>query len=265
MTESTILRPAGGDATARGVDGWYLYGVVPSSASIPAGLGAVGSTDGQVTVIAKDGVAAVVSRLSLNRALGSRRDMLTHARVLDGLAATIPVLPARFGVVLPDPDTVVTQLLEPRHDVFVTAFEQLAGRAQFTVSARHVTEAVMLEALTQEPEIQRLRELVVAGGGRDVQFRLGELVAHTLRRTQEADAAELCNTLIPHAAAWVIRPVTEEGAVATVAFLVELEHRAQFEQAAEDLATRWAGRARVRLLGPLAPYDFADPLLSAPQ
>jgi hypothetical protein len=42
------------------------------------------------------------------------------------------------------------------------------------------------------------------------------------------------------------------------AYLVDHLARGAFETAAEQLAARWRDRARVRLLGPLAPYDFVN-------
>ena len=40
------------------------------------------------------------------------------------------------------------------------------------------------------------------------------------------------------------------------AFLVDRIHVQKFEDAVEDLGRELAGRVRLRLRGPLAPYDF---------
>ena len=55
--------------------------------------------------------------------------------------------------------------------------------------------------------------------------------------------------------------VAAEGLV-NASFLVEDERRTAFEQAAEELAKYWNGRVRLRLLGPLAPYDFVADAMS---
>jgi len=41
-----------------------------------------------------------------------------------------------------------------------------------------------------------------------------------------------------------------------VALLVETSRRDDLEQALSDLASDWEGRIGIRLLGPMAPYDF---------
>jgi hypothetical protein len=68
----------------------------------------------------------------------------------------------------------------------------------------------------------------------------------------------LIDTLTPHAVAVSEHiPSTPEGA-AGAAFLVPQPRRSGFEHAAEQLGQRWEDRIRLRLLGPLAPYDFAE-------
>jgi hypothetical protein len=64
--------------------------------------------------------------------------------------------------------------------------------------------------------------------------------------------------LAPHATVVAERaPAGSEGAV-HVSFLVGRTRRPEFERAAEELGKQWDGRIRLRLLGPLAPYDFAE-------
>ncbi|MFI7602198.1 GvpL/GvpF family gas vesicle protein [Actinoplanes sp. NPDC049681] len=244
---------------------WYLYGVVPSQAHIPGELRGLGAAAPPPTLATHGAVAAVVSPIDECRALGSRRDLLTHARVLDGLAGATAVLPARFGMMFDELETIVAQVLEPRGAAFSEALARLAGLMQFTVTVRHVPAAVLGEVLAADPEIAELRDLVRAGAARpDVRVRLGELVAAALARRRAHDARCLHAVLEPHRVAAVERPVAAADQAVSAAFLVERQRRAGFEAAVERLAVEQAGRARVRLLGPLAPYDFADALLDGP-
>jgi hypothetical protein len=107
----------------------------------------------------------------------------------------------------------------------------------------------------------RLRELLA---GRDINIyqpesmRLGELVVRALERKRTADLQTLANLAAPYAAAIAPRsPSAADGAV-DAAFLVRRPQRPAFEQAAEELARRWRDRIRLRLLGPLPPYDFTE-------
>ena len=44
--------------------------------------------------------------------------------------------------------------------------------------------------------------------------------------------------------------------VVNVAFLVERDRQEEFENAVEGVGEELVGRVRLRLLGPVAPYDF---------
>ena len=52
-----------------------------------------------------------------------------------------------------------------------------------------------------------------------------------------------------------VRSPTHEQDAAHVAFLVETARQRDFEQAIEEVAAAGRG-AHIRLLGPMAPYDF---------
>jgi hypothetical protein len=53
-----------------------------------------------------------------------------------------------------------------------------------------------------------------------------------------------------------VREPTHERDAVHLALLVETERQGELEEAVKELAGQWAGRVTMRLLGPLAPYDF---------
>jgi hypothetical protein len=179
------------------------------------------------------------------------------------MAQAVPVLPMRFGAVMPDADAIVAQLLGPHHDTFATSLARLDGHEQFTIKGTYIGDVALREVLAAEPEAMRLRELLC---GRDINvfqqesIRLGELVVRALERKRMADLHTLVDAVAPYAAAIAPRaPSADDGAV-DAAFLVRRPQRSGFEQAAEEVARCWRNRIRLRLLGPFAPYDFAGAL-----
>jgi hypothetical protein len=54
----------------------------------------------------------------------------------------------------------------------------------------------------------------------------------------------------------VAREPTHELDAVHVALLVQTSRQNDLEQALSDLASDWEGRIEIRLLGPMAPYDF---------
>jgi gas vesicle protein GvpL/GvpF len=244
----------------------YVYGIVPADAEPPRGAEGVGDPAGEVSTVRHGAVAGIITDLQPEAELGTRRDLLRHSRLLDRIAVSTPVLPVRFGSVLsaPAPGAVVDELLAPHHDELETALSALRDRAQFTVKARYVEDAVLREVVAEEPEIARLRETVNAlppDAAYYERIRLGELIVHAVERRREGDAAALFDQLSPYAAAAVWRPASTEEGIADAALLVDHDRWPALERAVEGVARRGAGRIVMRMLGPIAPYDFTNDVL----
>jgi hypothetical protein len=240
----------------------YVYGIVPIRTSLPEGAHGVGDPGGDVSLVRHGEVAAVVSAVP-DAALGTRRDLLRHSRLLDDIARTTPVLPLRFGAVLASERAVVDELLAPRHARFAGALAALGGRAQFTVKARYLEEAVLRE-VASEPTVARLRERL-RGLPADAtwyeRIQLGELVACAVERRRQADAAALVGELGRYASAMTWGPAATDDGVVDAALLVERAAWPGLEHGVGAVAERHARHMRLRLLGPLAPYDFSQELI----
>jgi hypothetical protein len=214
--------------------------------------------------------AAALDSAAAGRRGRSRRDLImAHVTLLDNTAATTPVIPLRLGTALDSPEAVARELLAPHHDTFLAALGALAGRAQFTVRARYVQDAIVREVLHHDPGARVLHQRVqgASGGGEDHGARvvLGEAVARGILARREADAATLAETLRPYATLAAVQAPTsvESYRIADAAFVVDLRRQAVFEEVLERLASRWRKRATLRLLGPMAAYHFADHLINA--
>lgn len=243
---------------------WYVYGVVPATAPRPTDAVGVGSPPAPVELVRHGRIAALVSEVDPAVPLGTPEDLRAHARVLDSMAAGLtPVLPFRFGGVVRDRQAVADELLGPREPGLVAAFDELGDLVQFTVRGSYRQDRILREILEERPDIARLREKikdVPAEAGLDQQVRLGEMVSQELAVRRQEDGRVLVDELAPLAAAAVTGVPADEQAV-DASFLVHPAERAEFEAAAEDLAGAWADRIELRLLGPLAPYDFAAALV----
>ncbi len=238
----------------------YVYGIIPAGAAVPDGLSGIGRRPCRATSPC-GAVAAVISAMPPGEALGTPADLRAHAAVVDELARLEAVLPLRFGGALADEEAVRAELLEPYQDEFAGRLAWLGGCDQFTVRGRYEGDIALREIVAEEPEVRSLRERL---RGRDEvasragALQLGELVAGALERKREADAAALAEALAPHAVATAGRPPGTAATAADLAFLVPRPRQHGFESAAEELGRRWAGRIRLRLVGPQAPYDFTQ-------
>ncbi|MGP3923349.1 GvpL/GvpF family gas vesicle protein [Streptomyces sp. 8N616] len=262
------MTAAAAEAAQPALRALYVYGVVPASelSGQLEKLPAVAEPEAPVQLISQGGIAAVVSEVPTDRPLGTPEDLEAHANVLDTLARIpVAVLPFRFGTVLPDAGAVTDELLGSGHEDFVRALDRLAGRAQLTLRARYVEDTVLREVIEERPDIRELREHLAGlpeEAGYEDRIRLGELVSEAITTKRRRDAAALEEFFEPFVdATKSVEPASAEGVVDS-SYLVEDRRREEFEKAAEELARRWYDRIRLRLLGPVAPYDFVDDALS---
>jgi hypothetical protein len=239
--------------------GRYVYALV--AADHPVRRGLTGLDGAPVRLVAHHGLAAAVADVALDRPPGRRRDLLAHDEVVAALAESGPVVPVRFGSVLPDDDDAVRELVEAEREHVTRALEHLAGARQYTVRATYREERVLAEVVQQDPEIralhQRTRDLPAGQTHPDL-VRLGEAVAVAMAGKRSEDSALLMDVVLPHVADHRERPGGGTDHLLTLSVLVHDDSRAAFEQALEDLAEGAHERIRLALVGPQAPYDFVD-------
>jgi hypothetical protein len=261
MTAVAAMTSAHQDGAGRGdvETGWFVYGIIDSAAPAPSGL--TGLDEGPVRTFACGRVAAVATQIAVERPPGRGVDLLAYHAVLDALAqGDQPVLPVRFGAVMPDETDIVEGFLAPDELYFAELLESLKGRSQLMFQAVYDEQRILSEIVAANPEIAELRALTkdlpedAAYGER---VRLGELVARAVEQQREHDAGLLLDEVLPLTDAHVLRPVSGVERVVDAAVLVNDERRADFESRLEELAEEHHERMRLRLMGPTAPYDFA--------
>jgi hypothetical protein len=244
--------------------GIYVYGIIPGDVELAAETPGVGDPPSQLRVVRSDGLAALVSEVDVSQPLGSPPDLVAHEQIVDATAAEVPVLPARFGAVMPSDEAVAEELLDANHDEFEEALEALEGRAQFVVKGRYVEQAILSEVLSENRQAGRLADKLRNAdpdATRDARIKLGEIINATVTAKRGKDTRTLGDTMEGHCVASVVREPTHELDAVHVAFLVETDGESEMEQAVEDLARDWEGRIDVRLLGPMAAYDFVGSVL----
>jgi hypothetical protein len=113
----------------------------------------------------------------------------------------------------------------------------------------------------EEPEIRRLRgrtrgQPEAATYGERV--RLGELVVAGFDRKRAADADFLARRLAPLVVEVRHREVGQVDTVLDAALLVRRDAVRRLEDGLEEVAAGIFPRITLRLVGPQAPYDFAE-------
>jgi Gas vesicle synthesis protein GvpL/GvpF len=239
--------------------GCYVYGIFPGDVEVDPDFTGVGDPPGKIRAVRDGDLAAVISTVELDRPLGTPDDLRAHTRVLDESVTEVPVLPMRFGAVLSDEDAVATELLQANHDEFASALREIDGRVQYVVVGRYVERAILSEVLSENREAQQLHQEIKGtdpATTRDASIRLGEIISNAIEVKRGNDTRLLIKRMDGHCVASAVRAPSNELDAAHVAFLVERDRKSEFEQVFDGLAGDWDGRVQLRVLGPMAAYDF---------
>ena len=239
--------------------GVYVYGILPGDIEIEPGAPGVGDPPGEVRAVRYQDLTAMVSDVDLDRPLGRAEDLFTHEELLDSSAAEVAVLPLRFGAVLASDDAVADELLGAHYEEFSSALQQLEGHAEYVVKGRYVEQAVLGEVLAENQQAAQLAEQIRGGdpdATRDQRIQLGEMVSNAIEARRQADTRALGDAVAEQVTASVMRQPTHELDAVYAAFLVETDKAEALREAVERLAQEWGDRMDLRLIGPLAAYDF---------
>lgn len=234
----------------------YVYGIVPADVEVNKDSRGLG---GKVSVIRHKDIGALVSEVGTDKPLGKPEDLAMHAKLLDSAAAETPVLPIRFGAVLSDEQAVAEELLSGHYDEFVAALRELEGKAQYVVKGRYDEKAILSEVLSGNEDAQRLREAIRGkepDAARDDRIALGEMVNNEITARRDADTRRVVDVMDKLGFPANVREPTHEEDAVHVACLAETQRQSELEDALTELAQEWADRVHLRLLGPLAAYDF---------
>ncbi|MDH2415874.1 GvpL/GvpF family gas vesicle protein [Nocardioides sp. CER19] len=239
--------------------GWFVYGITSRSVSVPESIRGV--DDQPVHLLTYGELAAVASAALLDRPPGRRAEILAYTTVLDTLAEESPVAPVRFGSIFADDQDVVDHLLAPSTDDLATLLADLQGRTQLRLTATYRQEVLLAGLVADDPDIARLRDLT-----RDApeeayhaeRVQLGQLVAQAVERIREGDAQELLDTVAPLCVGVAEQPARGLDGLLDAALLVDRSRVETLEDVLEVVAETVHERIELRLVGPMAPYDFVE-------
>jgi len=243
----------------------YLYGIIrwpaPKELTDRFGRG-VGDPPGALRVVPVRELAALVSDVSgaqmqAQGLRGTRRDMKAHAAAVNDIAASITLLPVRFGVVLPDDRTLISGFLEPQYKQLLAYLDQVEGAVEVTLRATSIEEPTLRAVVAERPELASGRR----GGAsmaHESRIEHGRQVAAAIHDLQDRDARWIVDNLAPTARDIRIAKPLRDLMALNASFLVERKRLTMFDRTLEKLNAAVGHRIQFDCVGPLAPYSFVD-------
>jgi hypothetical protein len=238
----------------------YLYGVGFDPLEPPDAVAGVGHGADEFRVVAHHALAALVGPVASPGPAATSRNLATHERVADAIAATGAFLPARFGTVVADEPSLRGAMLEPQEAPLTHALARIEGCVEMRVTIRHDLDGLMREALTASPTVARLRRRVAgrpAAASYYDRIALGEAARNEALRLQQRDLETLQRAVGPvvRAARLLSGP---DGTTSRLAYLVETTALDRLDAQLESYGQEHGGRLQIDLVGPLAVWDFTE-------
>lgn len=228
----------------------YVYAVVGAGHELAAGLRGVGEGPSTVALLRNaDGEPAAVTGAAPTGLRARRRDLNAHQNVLETLMRSGPVLPMRFGVVLPDERTVRDRLTAHAAE-YSAVLQRVEGRVEFNVKALPVQDETALAALLRE-----LRRSTSRRPAYEASVRFGQAVAEGLTR-RAARCAERVRAALDEMATEASEGPEVDSCVLNTSYLIPRGAEAAFRALVERQAAAERGRIELRLTGPLPCYSF---------
>ncbi len=240
----------------------YVYAIVPAQQGNGGVIGADPASGGLWTIAAGPFAAVVGSGPNAEGRGRSREDLvlqlLAHQKTIEQIMQAMPVLPVKFGTVVPD-EASVRAILERGGASFGTAFDRLDGCAQVEILVKWDVEAVFAEIANEEAIVglKKKWELHVDAPQEVTRLVLGRLVKQSLERRRTALAAVLSKALRAVAVDAITYPATADQVVLHLVLLMKADEMAALDRCLETLDAAHDGRLTCRCVGPLAPYSFA--------
>jgi hypothetical protein len=241
----------------------YTYAIVPTGDRVVFDVAGVDNHHDEVYSLPYGDVAAIVSASTradyrdLNRQEAVSY-LVAHQRVVEAVMQNFPLLPVKFGTVLPD-EAWVRRLLEQGMSLFQPALAKFADRVQMEVVILWNLQEVFQE-IGQEEAIVRLKAQVVAHPPEETEadrIALGRMVQASLEQRRAALRDRLLLSLRQVALEVMINPLMDDSMVVNVALLVDEAGWAALDERLELLDEEFEGRLHFRCVGPLPPYSFA--------
>lgn len=251
-------------ADSNGSAAKYVYGVVRADgASAPK---AKGINDEPVALVRADGLAALTSDVPGEFLEAGRDELMTHSHVLESALESGTVLPMRFGVVMPDDESVRGELLAPHRERLEAQLDEMDGKVEINVKGIYEEAAILQEVLAENREAAQLRESI-RGQPEDATYyeriRLGELISQGLDLKRAEDERGIVDRLLAHSVAVEVGGAVHERMAVNASFLVEQKRLEDFDRAVDALGEEQAGRIRLRYTGPLPPHSFVELTMEA--
>ncbi|MCF2147722.1 GvpL/GvpF family gas vesicle protein [Desmonostoc muscorum LEGE 12446] len=243
--------------------GFYIYGILTLPA--PQNLNLEGLDRQPVQIKILDDFAVIYSEAQQERYLASRRNLLSHEKVLEEImqAGDRYLLPVQFGLLVSSWETVSQQLIRPHQEELTQLLAKLSGCREVSVKVFWDTEAEIQGLLAEHPNLKTERDKLVGQPlSMERVIQIGQTIEQGMSDRKQSIIDVFQSTLNSIAIEVVENTPQMDTMIYNSAYLIPWEAESQFSEHVEALDRQFENRLRIRYNNFTAPYNFARLRLS---
>ena len=244
--------------------GTYLYAIMRQSEDSQETKillsGATGIDGSEVWLMSVGRLVAVVSDIAQNEIRPNRSRLAAHHDILKRLMPDGPLLPASFGLIADDYDSVY-RLLTLNEAALLEQLRRVEGKVEMGLRVFWDVPNLFEYIVNCHNELHELRDTLFRGGrepSRDEKIGLGQLFERALNESRHTYTEIMREIVAPLCAEVKENKPREEREVTDLACLVAREREKEFEQAVFKAARLFDDNFRLDYSGPWPPYNFSQ-------
>jgi hypothetical protein len=238
--------------------GFYIYGILTLPA--PQDLNLEGLDRQPVQIKILDDFAVIYSEAQQERYLASRRNLLSHEKVLEEIMQTGDgnLLPVQFGLLVANWETFSQQLIRPHQQELTQLLAKLSGRREVSVKVFWDTKAEIQGLLAEHPNLKTERDKL-AGQPLSMEqvIQIGQAIEQGMSDRKQGIINLFQGTLNSIAIDVVENTPQMDTMIYNAAYLIPWEAESQFSEQVEALDRQFEERLRIRYNNFTAPFNFA--------
>jgi hypothetical protein len=234
----------------------YLYGIIEEPQSKTFEFR--GLEGAEVNTINFRDLAAVVSDIELTEIDPTRRNVMAHTMVQDGLIKKYTFIPMGFGVVA-NSSLSVSNLLEKNYPGLVTEVKKLSGKIEVELKIFWDDKAFTNE---NQELITRVQSRVKAASGTAEAQRLlteaGMQIEKIVLTWKAKYVDQIYASLKKMAIDSKLNTCSGVKMLLNASFLIDRTNETEFVEQVRSLDAKYRGNINFKYIGPLSPYNFVS-------
>ncbi|MBN4002794.1 GvpL/GvpF family gas vesicle protein [Nostoc sp. LPT] len=237
---------------------FYIYGILTLPA--PENLNLQGLDGQPVQIKILNGFAVIYSEAQQERYLASRRNLLSHEKVLEEImqAGDRNLLPVQFGLLVSSWETVSQQLIRPHQEELTQLLAKLSGCREVSVKVFWDTDVEIQGLLAEHPDLKTERDKLMGQPlSMEQAIQIGQAIEQGMNDRKQGIIDVFQGTLNSIAIDVVENTPQMDTMIYNSAYLIPWEAESQFSEYVEALDRKFEERLRIRYNNFTAPYNFA--------